>query len=102
MSMLFARTLREDPADAEVPSHRLLVRAGYLRPAAPGLYTWLPLGLRVLDRISAVVRAELAGAGGQEVRFPALLPVRPDRAYRPATSYQELLAGLARAEVSSY
>ena len=51
MSELFLRTLRDDPADAEVPSHKLLIRAGYVRPIAPGLYSWLPLGLRVLRKI---------------------------------------------------
>ena len=56
MSSLFLRTLREDPADAEVPSHRLLVRAGYIRRAAPGIYTWLPLGLRVLRNVERIVR----------------------------------------------
>ena len=65
MSTLFLRTLREDPAEAEVPSHRLLVRAGYIRRAAPGGYTWLPLGKRVLDKIAAIVREEMAAIGGQ-------------------------------------
>ena len=74
MSTLFLRTLREDPAEAEVPSHKLLVRAGYIRRAAPGGYTWLPLGKRVLDKIAAVVHEEMAAIGGQEVHFPALLP----------------------------
>ncbi len=74
MSSLFVRTLREDPADAEVPSHRLLVRAGYVRRAAPGVYSWLPLGKLVLDNIARVVREELAAIGAQEVSFPALLP----------------------------
>jgi prolyl-tRNA synthetase len=77
MSTLFLRTLREDPADAEVPSHRLLVRAGYIRRAAPGGYTFLPLGKLVLDRVAEVVRAEMAIAGAQEVLFPALLPREP-------------------------
>ena len=77
MSTLFLRTLREDPADAEVPSHRLLLRAGYIRRAAPGGYTWLPLGKLVLDRIAQVVREEMAAIGGQEVHFPALLPREP-------------------------
>ncbi|MEU5563072.1 proline--tRNA ligase [Micromonospora musae] len=79
MSTLLLRTLREDPADAEVPSHRLLLRAGYIRRAAPGGYTWLPLGKLVLDRISGVVRSEMAAIGGQEVHFPALLPAEPYR-----------------------
>ncbi|MGW4464511.1 proline--tRNA ligase [Micromonospora sp. NPDC004704] len=74
MSTLFLRTLREDPADAEVPSHRLLVRAGYIRRAASGGYTWLPLGKLMLDRVAQVVRDEMAAIGGQELHFPALLP----------------------------
>jgi len=77
MSSLFVRTLREDPVDAEVASHRLLVRAGYIRRAAPGIYTWLPLGLRVLRKVEAVVREEMDAAGAQEVHFPALLPKEP-------------------------
>ncbi|MCC2335280.1 proline--tRNA ligase [Cellulomonas wangsupingiae] len=77
MSTLFVRTLREDPADAEVASHRLLVRAGYIRRAAPGVYTWLPLGLRVLAKVEQVVREEMAAIGAQEVHFPALLPKEP-------------------------
>lgn len=74
LSQLFVRTLREDPSDAEVPSHRLLVRAGYIRRAAPGGYTWLPLGWRVLRKVEAVVREEMDAMGAQEVHFPALLP----------------------------
>jgi len=77
MSQLFVRTLREDPADAEVDSHRLLVRAGYIRRQAPGVFAWLPLGLRVRARIERVVREEMAAAGAQEVLFPALLPREP-------------------------
>ncbi len=77
MSSLFVRTLREDPADAEVPSHRLLVRAGYIRRAAPGIYSWLPLGLRVLRRIEGIVREEMDAIGAQELQFPALLPREP-------------------------
>ncbi|ROS77139.1 prolyl-tRNA synthetase [Cellulomonas sp. PhB143] len=77
MSTLFLRTLRDDPAEAEVASHRLLVRAGYIRRAAPGIYTWLPLGLRVLAKVEAVVREEMEAIGGQEVHFPALLPREP-------------------------
>jgi len=74
MSSLFLRTLREDPADAEVPSHKLLVRAGYVRRVAPGIYSWLPLGKLVLDNVARVVREEMNAMGGQEVLFPALLP----------------------------
>lgn len=77
LSTLFLRTLREDPAEAEVASHRLLVRAGYIRRAAPGGYTWLPLGKRVLDKIANVVRTEMNAIGAQEVHFPALLPREP-------------------------
>ncbi len=77
MSELFLRTLREDPADAEVPSHKLLIRAGYIRPIGPGLYSWLPLGLRVLRKIERIVREEMNAIGGQEILFPALLPRGP-------------------------
>ena len=77
LSSLFLRTLREDPSDAEVNSHRLLVRAGYIRRNAPGVFTWLPLGLRVKARIEQIIREEMANAGAQEVFFPALLPREP-------------------------
>jgi prolyl-tRNA synthetase len=87
MSSLFVRTLREDPADAEVPSHRLLVRAGYIRRAAPGIYTWLPLGLRVLRRVEQIIRDEMDGIGAQELSFPALLPREPYEATGRWTEY---------------
>ncbi len=87
MSTLFVRTLRDDPADAEVPSHRLLVRAGYIRRAAPGIYTWLPLGLRVLRRIEAIIREEMDAIGAQELSFPALLPREPYEATNRWTEY---------------
>ena len=77
MSSLFLRTLREDPVDAEVPSHRLLVRAGYIRRVSPGIYTWLPLGLKVLRRVETIVREEMDAIGAQELLFPALLPKEP-------------------------
>ncbi len=77
MSTLFLRTLREDPADAELPGHKLLLRAGYVRRAAPGIYSWLPLGLRVLGKVEQIVREEMNAIGAQEVRFPALLPREP-------------------------
>ncbi|MET0953894.1 MAG: proline--tRNA ligase [Aeromicrobium sp.] len=77
MTRLFLRTLRDDPADAEVPSHKLLVRAGYVRRVAPGIYSWLPLGLKVLGKVEAIVREEMDAMGAQEVRFPALLPREP-------------------------
>jgi len=87
MSSLFVRTLRDDPVDAEVPSHRLLVRAGYIRRAAPGIYTWLPLGLRVLRRIEQIIREEMDAMGAQELLFPALLPKEPYDASGRWTEY---------------
>jgi len=87
LSTLFLRTLREDPADAEVPSHKLLVRAGYVRRAAPGVYSWLPLGLRALRKIEGVVREEMDAMGGQELLFPALLPREPYEATNRWTEY---------------
>ncbi|MFZ9422142.1 MAG: proline--tRNA ligase [Ilumatobacteraceae bacterium] len=87
LSTLFVRTLRDDPAEAEVPSHRLLVRAGYIRRAAPGGYTWLPLGMRVLQRVEQIVREEMNAIGAQEVHFPALLPRDPYDASGRWTDY---------------
>ncbi|MFV0453068.1 MAG: proline--tRNA ligase [Propioniciclava sp.] len=87
MSELFVRTLREDPADAEVPSHRWLVRAGYVRRVAPGIYSWLPLGLRVLHNVERIIREEMDAMGAQEVRFPALLPRDPYEATNRWTEY---------------
>jgi prolyl-tRNA synthetase len=87
MSTLFLRTLREDPVDAEVPSHRLLVRGGYIRRAAPGIYTWLPLGFEVLRNIERIVREEMNAIGAQEVHFPALLPREPYEASNRWTEY---------------
>jgi len=77
MSTLFLRTLRDDPADAEVASHRLLVRAGYIRRIAAGIYSWLPLGYITLRNIERIVREEMDSAGFQEVHFPAMLPKEP-------------------------
>src|SRR5213080_3079403 len=87
MSSLFLRTLRDDPADAEVPSHKLLVRAGYVRRVAPGIYSWLPLGLRVLRAVERVVREEMDAIGAQEIHFPALLPREPYEATGRWTEY---------------
>ena len=87
LSTLFLRTLREDPADAEVPSHKLLVRAGYIRRAAPGVYSWLPLGLRALRNIEQIVREEMNAIGAQELLFPALLPREPYEATNRWTEY---------------
>jgi prolyl-tRNA synthetase len=89
MSTLFLRTLREDPADAELPSHRLLVRAGYIRRVAPGIYTWLPLGLKVLRNVERIVREEMDAIGAQELSFPALLPKEPFEATGRWAEYGE-------------
>lgn len=77
LSKLFLKTLREDPAEAEVESHKLLLRAGYIRRQAPGIYSWLPLGLMVKNKVEAIVREEMVNAGAQEVHFPGLLPKEP-------------------------
>ncbi|MDZ5076128.1 proline--tRNA ligase [Nesterenkonia sp. HG001] len=77
LSDLFLRTLRDNPADAEVASHQLLVRAGYIRRAAPGVYSWLPLGIKVLRKLEAIVREEMDRIGAQEIHLPALLPKEP-------------------------
>ncbi len=89
MSSLFLRTLRENPADAEVPSHQLLVRAGYIRRVSPGVYTWLPLGLKVLRKVETIVREEMDAIGSQELLFPALLPREPYEASGRWTEYGE-------------
>ncbi|MBG6057899.1 prolyl-tRNA synthetase [Cryobacterium sp. MP_M5] len=93
MSNYFLRTLREDPSDAEVTSHRLLVRAGYIRRQAPGIFAWLPLGLRVKNKIETIVREEMAAAGAFEVHFPALLPREP---YEVTGRWDEYGDGLFR------
>lgn len=87
LSSLFLRTLRDDPVDAEVASHKLLVRAGYIRRAAPGIYSWLPLGLKVLGKVENIVRDEMNAIGAQEVHFPALLPKEPYEATNRWTEY---------------
>ncbi|MDN5748535.1 MAG: proline--tRNA ligase [Pseudonocardia sp.] len=123
MSSLFLRTLREDPADAEVPSHKLLVRAGYVRRVAPGVYSWLPLGLRVLRAVERIVREEMDAIGAQEIHFPALLPREPYEAtgrwteygdnlfrlkdrrgndYLLGPTHEELFTALVKGEYSSY
>ncbi|MQW76586.1 proline--tRNA ligase [Nocardioides sp. dk4132] len=102
MSSLFVRTLREDPADAEVPSHRLLVRAGYIRRTAPGIYSWLPLGLRVLRKIEGIVREEMDAIGAQEVSFPALLPREPYEATNRWTEYGDNLFRLQDRKGNDY
>jgi prolyl-tRNA synthetase len=123
LSTLFLRTLRDDPADAEVPSHKLLVRAGYVRRVAPGMYSWLPLGLKVLERVERIVREEMDGIGSQEVHFPALIPReifeasgrwsdygdtlfrlsdRKGADYLLAPTHEELFTLLVKGEYSSY
>jgi prolyl-tRNA synthetase len=77
MSTLLVRTLRDDPADAEAASHRLLVRAGYIRRVAPGGFAWLPLGQMVARNVERIVREEMAAIGAQEVHLPALVPRQP-------------------------
>jgi prolyl-tRNA synthetase len=93
MSNLFLRTLRDDPSDAEVPSHRLLVRAGYIRRSAPGGFSWLPLGYEVFRNVERIVREEMNAAGFQEVHFPALLPIEP---YQATNRYEEYGPNLFR------
>jgi prolyl-tRNA synthetase len=102
MSGLFLRTLREDPADAEVVSHKLLARAGYVRRVAPGIYSWLPLGMKVLARIETVIREEMDAIGGQEVHFPALLPKEPYEASGRWTEYGDALFRLKDRKKADY
>ncbi|MER6505032.1 proline--tRNA ligase [Streptomyces sp. NPDC001455] len=93
MSRLMIKTLRDDPADAETLNHKLLVRAGYVRRTAAGIWTWLPLGKKVLDNITRVVREEMDAIGGQEVLLPALLP---KESYEASGRYDEYGALLFR------
>ncbi|MGB9376557.1 MAG: proline--tRNA ligase [Mycobacteriales bacterium] len=123
MSTLFLRTKREDPVEAEVPSHRLLLRAGYVRRVAPGMYSWLPLGYLVMRNVERVVREEMDRMGGQEVNFPALIPReifevsgrwadygdglfrlkdRKGADYLLAPTHEELFTLLVKGEYSSY
>jgi prolyl-tRNA synthetase len=94
MSTLFLRTLRDDPAGAEVRSHILLVRAGYVRRVAAGIYSWLPLGLKVLARVERIVREEMEAFGAQEVRLPALLPAEQYAVTGRLAEYGDLLFAL--------
>jgi prolyl-tRNA synthetase len=123
LSTLFLRTLRDDPADAEVPSHKLLVRAGYVRRIGPGIYSWLPLGVIVQENVARVVREEMDAIGSQEVHFPALIPRevfeesgrwsdygdtlfrlqdRKGADYLLAPTHEELFTLLVKGEYSSY
>ena len=102
LSNYFLRTLREDPADAEVASHRLLVRAGYIRRQAPGVFAWLPIGLRVKARIEEIIREEMTAAGAHEVHFPALLPREPYEITNRWTEYGEGLFRLKDRKDADY
>ncbi len=102
MSTLFLRTLRDDPADAEVPSHRLLVRGGYVRRVAPGVFTWLPLGFLVYRNVENAIRDEMDRAGFQEVHFPSLLPREPYEQTHRWTEYGDTLFRLQDRKGSDY
>ena len=102
LSTLFLRTLREDPSEAEVDSHKLLLRAGYIRRAAPGVYTWLPLGLLVKAKVEQIVREEMNRSGAQEVFFPALLPREPFEATNRWTEYGDNLFRLQDRKKADY
>ena len=91
VSQLFARTLREDPAEAEVPSHRLLLRAAFIRKVAAGIYTSMPLGLRTMNKIERVVREEMEASGAQELRMPIVLPAEPWKQTGRWQAYGDLL-----------
>ncbi|KQX08358.1 proline--tRNA ligase [Leifsonia sp. Root1293] len=102
MTNYFLRTLREDPSDAEVTSHRLLVRAGYIRRQAPGVFAWLPIGLRVKEKIERIIREEMTNAGAHEVHFPALLPREPYEATGRWTEYGDGLFRLQDRKGADY
>src|SRR2546425_4233430 len=123
LSKSLVPTLREDPADAEAISHKLMLRAGLVRQLAAGIYVWLPLGQRVLDRINAIIREEMNAIGGQEMTMPVLHPAeiwrdsgrwdaigpqmfrlkdRHDPGMCLAMTHQEVIAGLAAAEIRAY
>ncbi|MFI5672352.1 proline--tRNA ligase [Streptomyces sp. NPDC051704] len=102
MSRLMAKTLREDPADAETLSHRLLVRAGYVRRSSAGVWTWLPLGKKVLDNVSRIVREEMDAIGAQEVLLPALLPKEPYEVSGRWSEYGDLLFRLKDRKGADY
>jgi prolyl-tRNA synthetase len=123
LSKSLVPTLREDPADAEAISHKLMLRAGLVRQLAAGIYVWLPLGQRVLDRINAIIREEMNGIGGQEITMPVLHPAeiwrdtgrwdaigpemfrlkdRNDREMCLGMTHEEVIAWLAAREIRSY
>ncbi|MEU5422905.1 proline--tRNA ligase [Streptomyces sp. NPDC020799] len=102
MSTTMLKTLRDDPADAETASHKLLVRAGYVRRSSAGVWTWLPLGKKVLDNVCRVVREEMDAIGGQEVLLPALLPKEPYEASGRWEEYGDLLFRLKDRKGADY
>ncbi|BAK43889.1 proline--tRNA ligase [Eggerthella sp. YY7918] len=123
MSKLYAPTLKEDPADAEIASHKLLTRAGFIRKTASGVYTFLPLGKKVLAKVENIVREEMDAIGAQEIMMPALQPAelwyesgrwndygpelmrlkdRHDHELCLGPTHEELLTALVRNELRSY
>ncbi|MFD8547816.1 proline--tRNA ligase [Streptomyces sp. NPDC059649] len=102
MSRLMIKTLRDDPADAETASHKLLVRAGYVRRSSAGIWTWLPLGKKVLENVSRIVREEMDAIGGQEVLLPALLPKEPYETSGRWEEYGDLLFRLKDRKGADY
>lgn len=102
MSRLMAKTLREDPADAETLSHKLLVRAGYVRRSSAGVWSWLPLGKKVLENVSRIVREEMDAIGAQEVLLPALLPREPYEVSGRWSEYGDLLFRLKDRKGADY
>jgi prolyl-tRNA synthetase len=123
VSKFFISTLKEAPAEAELPSHRLMLRAGYIRKLASGLYTWMPLGLRVLRKVESVVREEMDKSGGIELLMPAVQPAelwqetgrwdvfgpqmlkirdRHDHQFCFGPTHEEVITDIARREVKSY
>ncbi|PWI44560.1 proline--tRNA ligase [Streptomyces sp. ICBB 8177] len=102
MSRMLLKTLRDAPADAETASHKLLVRAGYVRRTSAGVWTWLPLGKRVLENVTRIVREEMDAIGGQEVLLPALLPREPYEVTGRAGEYGDLLFQLKDRKGADY
>src|SRR5487761_2571752 len=123
VSQFFISTLKEAPAEAELPSHRLMLRAGYIRKLSSGLYTWMPLGLRVLRKVEAVVREEMNKSGGIELLMPAVQPAelwqetgrwevfgpqmlkikdRHDNLFCFGPTHEEVITDIARREIKSY
>jgi prolyl-tRNA synthetase len=102
MSRMLLKTLRDAPADAETTSHKLLVRAGYVRRTSAGVWTWLPLGKRVLENVTRIVREEMDAIGGQELLLPALLPREPYETTGRATEYGDLLFQLKDRKGADY